>query len=56
MKKPSEKLITLIEAVYDLEPQDAAWIQNLLAVAAPSFEGSLALGAATYTRDPAGAR
>lgn len=50
MKKASATLIGLVEAVYDLELDDAAWIDRVLASAAPELDHGLGIGAATYTR------
>ena len=52
MKKFSESLIELTEAVYRLDLEDAAWVPNLLDVAMPLLDQGLGVGAATYTRDP----
>lgn len=52
MKKFSESLIDLTEAVYRLDMEDGAWVPNLLEVAMPLLDQGLGVGAATYTRDP----
>jgi DNA-binding CsgD family transcriptional regulator len=52
MKKADSTLIELVEAVYDLDMEDAAWIPNLLQIGLPLLDHGLGVAAATYTRDP----
>jgi DNA-binding NarL/FixJ family response regulator len=52
MNQASSTLIELIEAAYDLEMENGAWIPNLLQVGLPILDRGLGVAAAAYTRDP----
>ncbi len=52
MKQAISNLIEFVEAVYDLESEDGAWIPNLLQVGLPLLDHGLGVAATAYTRDP----